>query len=188
LYQPLLSGGRSNVMLSIEGEPESYLTPTPALAELPALSVQLAVADPPPIVPDVHEAIPERLSVPEALKSTGWLYQSPESGPRDKEMPTEGGVASYLIGPKLVGALVLPALSVHVPENDALVPSGPPYVVELQPAIPEVASVPLKLMPTGWLYQPFASGGRLGDPPVTLGAFASRLTVITGVLYEPPVL
>jgi hypothetical protein len=57
--------------------------------------VQLALVLP-GIVPDVHDAIPERLSLPLAVKSTGWLYQFPESGPRDREMLTEGGVASYL--------------------------------------------------------------------------------------------
>src|SRR5437870_4182654 len=114
LYQPLLSGGRSKVMLSIEGPDESYFTDTPAEPVFPAASVQLA-PDEPGIVPEEHDAIPERLSLPLALKSTGWLYQSPKSGPRDKEMPTDGGVASYLIGPKFAGALVLPAWSVHVP-------------------------------------------------------------------------
>jgi hypothetical protein len=91
----------------------------------PAASVQLAPVLP-GIVPDEHEAIPDRLSLPLALKSTGWLYQLPESGPRESEMLTDGGVASYLIGPKLTGALVLPAWSVHVPLNDALAVSGPP--------------------------------------------------------------
>jgi hypothetical protein len=78
------------------------------------------------MVPDEHDAIPERLSLPLVVKSTGWLYQLPESGPRDSEMLTEGGVASYLIGPKLAGELVFPALSVHVPLKDALAVSGPP--------------------------------------------------------------
>src|SRR4051812_50090369 len=112
-------------MPSIDGPEPSYFTPTPADAVLPAASVQLA-AVPPGIVPDVHEATPDKLSLPCALKSTGWLYQSPESGPRDNEMSTDGGVASYLIGPKLAGALVLPALSTQVPLNDALAVSGPP--------------------------------------------------------------
>jgi hypothetical protein len=101
------------------------MPPTPADAVFPALSVQLA-AVPPGIVPDVHDAIPERLSLPWAAKSTGWLYQLPESGPRETETLTEGGVASYLIGPKFAGALVFPALSVQVPLNDALAVSGPP--------------------------------------------------------------
>jgi hypothetical protein len=101
------------------------LTDTPAVAVLPALSVQLA-DESPGIVPELHEATPERLSLPEAEKLTGWLYQSPESGPRESETLTDGGVASYIIGPKLAGELVFPALSVHVPENDAVVVSGPP--------------------------------------------------------------
>jgi hypothetical protein len=109
LYQPLLSGGRSNVMLSIDGADASYFTLTPVDAELPALSVQVAVADPPPTVPPLQDAMPERLSLPLAPKSTGWLYQSPESGPRESEALTDGGVASYLIGPKPAGALTFPA-------------------------------------------------------------------------------
>jgi hypothetical protein len=112
-------------MLSIEGPDASYLTDAPADAELPALSVQLP-PDEPGIVPPEQDAIPERLSDPDAEKSTGWLYQSPESGPRESEMLTEGGVASYLIGPKLAGELVLPAWSVHVPLKEALAVSGPP--------------------------------------------------------------
>ena len=53
---------------------------------LPALSVQLAPTEPPPpIVPELQEAMPERLSLPDAWKSTGWLYQLPESGPRASE-------------------------------------------------------------------------------------------------------
>ncbi len=111
----------------MDGPAESYLTGTPALAVLPALSLQLALTDPPPLnVPELHDAMPDKLSVPAALKSTGWLYQSPESGPRDSETPTAGFVASYWIGPKPFGALTFPALSVHVPENEALAVSGPP--------------------------------------------------------------
>src|SRR5512143_2112780 len=125
LYQPFESGGRSNVMLSIVGAPASYWIEAPAVPTLPALSVQLALTEPPPPnVPELHEAIWERLSLPDAWKSTGWLYQPFASGPRERETDTAGGVASYLIGPKLTGALVLPALSVHVPENEALALSG----------------------------------------------------------------
>ena len=146
LYQPLLSGGRSNVMLSIVGADASYFTPTPAEAELPALSVQLAVPEPPPpSVPRCTTAIPERLSLPLALKSTGWLYQSPTSGPRESEALTDGGVASYLKvnDPPLAE---LPALSTHDPLRLPLAVSGPLYVAELQEAMPDVASLPFTVM------------------------------------------
>src|SRR6266480_2289575 len=96
LYHPLLSGGRSNVTLSIDGALASYFTPTPAEAELPALSVHVAVPEPPPpSVPPLHEAIPERLSLPLVPKWTGRLYELPKSRPRDTGRLTEGGVASY---------------------------------------------------------------------------------------------
>ena len=38
--------------------------------------------------------------------------------------------------------------------------SGPEYVTPLQESIPEPVSVPVAVTVTGWLYQPFASGGR----------------------------
>jgi hypothetical protein len=69
--------------------------------------------------------MPDRLSLPDAWKSTGWLYQPSESGPRESERLTAGGVASYLIDPEVSGALTFPALSVQVPVNDAPAVSGP---------------------------------------------------------------
>ena len=60
-------------------------------------------------LPELHEAIPERLSEPLAWKSTGWLYQPFESGPRESATDTDGRVPSYLIGPKVVWPLVFPA-------------------------------------------------------------------------------
>src|SRR5690349_24974241 len=110
-------------MLSIDGPDESYLTPTPAVPVLTALSVPLA-ADPPGIVPEVHDAMPERLSLPDAVKPTGWLYQSPKSGPRDRETLTAGGVASYLKLNEPPFA-TLPALSLQVPLKVPLAVSGP---------------------------------------------------------------
>jgi hypothetical protein len=53
--------------------------------------------------------------------------------------------------------------------------------------MPDVASVPLNAIPTGWLYQPFASGPLLGDAPVTEGGVASRLTVTDNDAVAPPV-
>jgi len=87
--------------------------------------VQLAATDPPPpIVPELQEAMPERLSLPDAWKSTGWLYQPFESGPRESERLTDGGVASYLKlnEPPLA---VFPALSVQDPLKLELAVAGP---------------------------------------------------------------
>lgn len=52
-------------------------------------------------------------------------------------------------------------------------PSGPANIVELQEAIPETESVPWKLRPTGWLYQPLWSGGRSGLNETTVGGVRS---------------
>ena len=38
--------------------------------------------------------------------------------------------------------------------------SGPEYVTPEQESIPDPVSVPVAVIVTGWLYQPFASGGR----------------------------
>jgi hypothetical protein len=162
------------------------LTPTLPEEVLPALSVQLAATDPPPPnVPELQDAIPERLSEPLAWKSTGWLYQPFESGPRESETETDGRVASYLIGPKLVWPLAFPALSVQEPENEAEALSGPAYVVDVQLARPDVPSEPLNVIPTGWLYHPLASGPRLGEAPVTVGGVESFLTVTPSCALDP---
>ena len=50
--------------------------------------------------------------------------------------------------------------------------SGPEYVALVQPSMPEVASTPLKVTVSAWLYQPFASGARPGVA-ATCGAVAS---------------
>jgi hypothetical protein len=138
--------------------------------------VQLAVADPPPpMVPELQDAIPDRLSLPDAVKSTGWLYQLPASGPRASAIDTEGRVASYLKvnDPPLAE---LPALSTHDPLRLPLVVSGPLYDAELHEAMPDVASLPFTEIESGWLYQPFASGPRALMPEIT-GGVESFFTV-----------
>jgi len=42
----------------------------------------------------------------------------------------------------------------------------------------------LKLISTGWLYQPFESGPRVGEPPVIVGAVASFLIVTPSCDWE----
>ena len=89
-------------------------------------------------------------------------------------MESVGGVASYW-NPKLA-APVLPARSVQVPPTEAPPLSGPEYEPDVQPAIPAVASVPVKATLSAWLYQPFASAGRLGAA-ATAGGVLSILNV-----------
>ena len=45
----------------------------------------------------------------------------------------------------------------------------------MQAAIPDVWSLPLNVIGTAWLYQPFTSAARPGVPPVTAGAVWSTL-------------
>ena len=57
----------------------------------------------------------------------------------------------------------LPALSMQLPLRLADAESGPEYVTgAVHEAIPE-KELPLKGAVTGWLYQPFRSGGREGN-------------------------
>jgi hypothetical protein len=96
-----------------------------------------------------------------------------------------GGVASYW-NPNEVEEL-LPARSVQPPETPAAPLSGPAYVSELHAATPEVASVPVQLIATGWLYQPFASGGRAALADKSVGGWLSiliGLVVVEGC--DPP--
>lgn len=114
----------------------------------------------------MQDARPETPSEPEPVTRTGALYQPFRSAPRSGEADTLGAVPSYfrLAEP---AALVLPALSVHVPDTDALALSGPLYEGVVQEAIPEVVSEPEKATETDRLYQSPASGDREGEPPVT---------------------
>jgi hypothetical protein len=45
----------------------------------------------------------------------------------------------------------------------------------VQDAIPDVASLPLQLIPTAWLYHPFWSAPRAGAADIPVGAVASNL-------------
>jgi hypothetical protein len=71
---------------------------------------------------------------------------------------------------------VLPALSVQTPLGATLPVSGPLYVVDVQEAMPEVASPPLQVIPTAWLNQPFESGARAAAAEMPVGAVASNLS------------
>jgi hypothetical protein len=67
---------------------------------------------------------------------------------------------------------------VHPPPELALALSGPAYVAGgLHESIPEVASVPLQLIPTGWLYQFLWSGPRAGVTFDAVGRVASYESV-----------
>src|ERR1700693_1127884 len=73
------------------------------------------------------------------------------------------------------GLLVFPAASVQVPESEALPLSGPLYAVLLQLSIPEVASVPLHVTVSAWLYQPLWSVPRSAAATTFVGGVASYL-------------
>jgi hypothetical protein len=66
-----------------------------------------------------------------------------------------------------------------------LPPSGPLYGSEVQFTGPEVASLPLQSIVTGFLYQPFASGKRLGAAATPVGGSASILIRLVVALTVP---
>lgn len=82
-----------------------------------------------------------------------------------------GGVASYFSVAELIPTL--PAASLHDPLTAALAELGPEYVTGVSHTNPSLmASLPLTVNVTTWLYQPFASAPRDGVR-VTAGAVAS---------------
>jgi hypothetical protein len=88
---------------------------------------------------------------------------------------TVGGVPSYLKSALVF--VVRPAPFVQVPVTEADVLSGPLYVTGLEHEAPEIASDPLNVTVTGWLYQPLgASGGRSASAEAE-GPLLSTLTV-----------
>src|SRR5688572_530626 len=99
--------------------------------------------------------MPEPASLPSKVRATGLLNHPLLSAGRDGlSAVTTGAVESYGIVAEPLP--VLPALSEQLPLAVPL-PSGPEYVADPeQPASPDALSLPLKLTPTGRLYQPFA--------------------------------
>jgi hypothetical protein len=177
LYQPFESGSLAGTPYA-SGAVESYLRPNETTLVLPAWSTQEPGTDafgesgPEYVCGGTQESSPEVASVPAKLTERAWLYQPFASGARDGVAVTFGPVSSYW-KTKLPTALVFPARSRQVPATEAFTLSGPEYVVSVHESIPDIASAPLKLTVSVWLYQPLWSGPRDALAPVTCGAVAS---------------
>ena len=112
-------------------------------------------------------------SVAAKVTVSAWLYHPFASAPRGGVALVCGAVASYL-NPNDPEP-VYPALSRQLPATDVDALSGPAWVLAASHvARPEIASLPVKLTPSEWLYQPFTSAARAGEA-VTCGAVASYL-------------
>ena len=103
---------------------------------------------------DVQEPILDIASVPLQSIPTAWLYQPLWSGTRPARALEAVGLVPSYESPNARGVEVLPARSVQVPVVVPLSTSGVLYVLEVHDSTPEVASVPLQVIPTAWLYQP----------------------------------
>ena len=181
LYQPFASVALPAVA-ETAGPVASYLNGNATTVDVfPALSVQLPGCDPLPVsgplyVTDVHVAIPEVASFPLQLIPIAWLNQPFLSGFRAAEAETPVGAVASNLSENAKVVEVLPALSVQTPLGAAPPVSGPLYVVDVQEAMPEVASPPLQVIPTAWLNQPFESGARAAAAETPVGAVASNLS------------
>jgi hypothetical protein len=164
------------------GAVASYLKSNAVSLALPAASRHVPVTDtavssgPLYSAGAVHETAPDVASVPLNVTLSGRRYQPLPSGALSALAETAGAVASYL-SVASAGALVFPALSVHVALTEAAALSGPEYDCELHPATPETASLPEAVIATAWLNQPFESGSRAGAA-FTVGGVASYLNVV----------
>ena len=171
---------REVATLVMLGGVESYFIANAVDPWFPAWSVQAPLIAPPAVsgpayfTGAVHESIPDVASVPENVIETGWLYQPVFVGCRFGAAVTAGGVASYLTAND-AEPLTLPALSRQVPVAAPAAESGPEYVVDVHDARPDVLSVPWNDRLTVCVYQPFLSGARSADAPVTVGAEVSML-------------
>jgi hypothetical protein len=110
------------------------------------------------------------------LKDTGLRYQPSPSGPRAADASIDGPDPSYFKENDRA-PLTFPALSVQLPVTVAPAESGPPYVVDVQPLIPERPSDPENETPTGLVYHPPPSAPRAADALVTVGGVESFLIV-----------
>src|SRR5919112_4186182 len=155
---------------------------TVLVAVLPALSVQLAVADrlaPSPVTTSSAgwATGPDSASVHDQLTVT-----SPVCQPSAKEAVSTGLALSTLM-PVALALALLPAASVAVPEADWLAPS-PRTLSAVLLATPDSASVASKLTVTSSSYQPAVLGARSACA-VMLGPVLSMLTTAVLVAELP---
>ena len=190
LFQPneLALGLLEPVML---GGTRSMLTlPTVVEVVFPALSVHVPAANCPAPGPArmlglVVYATPDRASEQMKLTVTGPLFQPFGFGPGLLEPVIVGEVRSMLIG-ETVAVALFPALSAQVPRTDC--PAPVPSVVGLDmESVPDRASVQVKLIVTGELFQPFPFGGMDLDP-VIVGGVLSMFIPLTVAETELPAL
>jgi hypothetical protein len=123
--------------------------------------------------------------LPAKLTATARLYQPFASAPRAGDGVTDGAVASYW-KEMLFGAETSPAPLVHVALAEAEPESGPENVTEAQ-VTPDTDPVPVAVICTGWLYQPFESGPRAKFSAVTVGVVVSNLIVTDLPVMVPSV-
>ena len=91
---------------------------------------------------DVQETMPETVSEPENATLSGRLYQPRLSGSRPGTPLTVGAVASNLNTDDATAALLLPALSRHLPDAVAEPLSGPAYGTESHELAPTLGRYP----------------------------------------------
>jgi hypothetical protein len=130
--------------------------------------------------------IPERLSATVNGTDTLLLFHPAALGvgAGDPNV-TAGGVLSMLMPETAAALLLLPALSVHVPEADWPAPSEASGTGAVHPAIPDRLSLPAKLTVTVVLFQPaaLAAGAALPD---AVGGVLSTLMPMTVYVAEFP--
>ena len=101
----------------------------------------------------MQDSIPLTESLPLVFTVTSVIYQPfAPAVPAVTDSDADDALASYWSANEPLAAL--PALSVQLPAAEAAALSGPLKVADVQLAIPDVASSPLNVVPTGVLYQP----------------------------------
>jgi hypothetical protein len=157
LFQPFALGWTDLLLVTIGLVRSTLMLVSDVLAEFPALSVQVPVADwPAPSLREVGGGLlntPDKLSEQAKLTITVTLYQLLEFGLDERELVSVGGVLSMLI-PDTVADFALPALSVHVPLADWPGPSLDNVNGLGDVSTPESESVHAKLTVTLPLFQP----------------------------------
>jgi len=162
LFQPKTFGGIERWLVTIGGVRSMLMLSSVADDELPALSVQVPVADceDPSLVSASGvetELIPERESTQAYDTVTGLLFHPNELARGLLDAVMMGPVRSMFM---LVSVAVaeLPALSTHVPVAVWLAPSWK-VTGDARLRSPERESLQLKLTVTGALFHPFPFGG-----------------------------
>ena len=189
LFQPLAFAAGKREPLIVGGVLSIFTPVCVFVAVLPALSVQVPIAD---WLGPSDESVwlafaantPDRLSAQLQFSATSELFH-PLAFAAVRLTKVMIGTPRSILMPPAVAEEVLPALSVQVPETDCPAPSALSVTGVVHESIPDKLSVALAVTDTLVLFHPLAFGPGDATAVVTGGVLSMPIPVTVAVAELP---